>query len=133
MLVMTVRYRETLHRNCSFHIRLCLMSGTYFKPCFLSPYLFHDSQDACFLEFMFSRVWVQVYSYFRMGFFGAANKSPTSLKYVIHILQWWNLAQLCYLRKIQIIYELCDTPLEFCWHKYFFTWNQQILLYQIQK
>ena len=38
---------------------------------------------------------------FRMGFFGAAHgwgggaKRPPSLKSVTHILQWWNLAQLC--------------------------------------
>ena len=35
-----------------------------------------------------------------------------------------------YLRKIQKIYESRDTPLEFYWHQYFFTGNQQILLYQ---
>ena len=35
-----------------------------------------------------------------------------------------------YLRKIQKIYESHDTPLEFYWHQYFFTGNQQILLYQ---
>ena len=28
------------------------------------------------------------------------------------------------------IYESRDTLLEFCWHQYFFTGNQQILLYQ---
>ena len=41
---------------------------------------------------------------FRMGFFGAAHgwnegggggkKSPSSLKFLTHILKWWNLAQL---------------------------------------
>ena len=81
MSVMTVRYRETLHRNCSFHVRLCPMSGTYFKPCFLSPYLFHDSQDACFLDSRSRFTTIQDEAHF-----GAANKSPTSLKYVIHIL-----------------------------------------------
>ena len=35
-----------------------------------------------------------------------------------------------YLKKIQKIYESCGTPLEFCWHQYFFTGNQQILIYQ---
>ena len=35
-----------------------------------------------------------------------------------------------YLRKIRKIYESLDTPLEFYWHQYFFTGNQQILLYQ---
>ena len=35
-----------------------------------------------------------------------------------------------YLKKIQKIYESHDTALEFCWHQYFFTRNQEILLYQ---
>ena len=35
-----------------------------------------------------------------------------------------------YLMKIQKIYESRDAPVEFCCHKHFFTWNQQILLYQ---
>ena len=35
-----------------------------------------------------------------------------------------------YLKKIQKIYELGDTDLEFCWHQQFFARNQQILLYQ---
>ena len=34
-----------------------------------------------------------------------------------------------YPKKIQKIYKSCDTPLEFCW-QYFFTENQQIVLYQ---
>ena len=35
-----------------------------------------------------------------------------------------------YPKKIQIIYESRDTPLEFCWDQHFFTGYQQILLYQ---
>ena len=35
-----------------------------------------------------------------------------------------------YPKKIQKIYESRDTPLDFCLHQYFFTGNQQILLYQ---
>ena len=35
-----------------------------------------------------------------------------------------------YLKKIQKLYESQDTPSEFCWHQYFFTGNQQILLHQ---
>ena len=35
-----------------------------------------------------------------------------------------------YLKKIQKICESRDSPLEFRWHQYFFTGNQQILLYQ---
>ena len=34
------------------------------------------------------------------------------------------------LKKIQKVYESCDTLLEFCCHQYFFTKNHQILLYQ---
>ena len=34
------------------------------------------------------------------------------------------------LKKIQNIYGWCDTLLNFCWHQYFFTGNQQTLLYQ---
>ena len=53
---------------------------------------------------------------FRMGIFGAAHgwgraKSPppSSLKSVTQILQWWNLAIIPYLKKIQKIYESRDT------------------------
>ena len=35
-----------------------------------------------------------------------------------------------YLKKIQNKCKSRHTPLEFCWHQYFFTGNQQILLYQ---
>ena len=35
-----------------------------------------------------------------------------------------------YLKKIQKIFESRDSQLEFCSHQYFFTGNQQILLYQ---
>ena len=35
-----------------------------------------------------------------------------------------------YLKKIQIIYESREAPLEFCLCQHFFTENQQILLYQ---
>ena len=52
---------------------------------------------------------------FRMGIFGAAHlwgtERPPSLKSVTHILQWWNLAVISYLKKIQKIYESCDTSL----------------------
>ena len=74
----------------------------------------------------------------KMGFFGAAHgwwgegdkKPPSSIKSVTHILKWWNLAVISYLKKVQKIYESCHTPLEFCWNHHFFTGNQQILLYQ---
>ena len=32
-----------------------------------------------------------------------------------------------YLKKIQKTYELRETPLEFCWHHWFFVENQQII------
>ena len=35
-----------------------------------------------------------------------------------------------YLKRIQKIYESCDTSLEFCLHQHFFTMFLQILLYQ---
>ena len=35
-----------------------------------------------------------------------------------------------YLKKIQKLCVSRDTSLEFCWNQYFFTENQQILLYQ---
>ena len=35
-----------------------------------------------------------------------------------------------YLKKIQKIYKSCDVPLEFCWHRHFFTQNQQILVFR---
>ena len=35
-----------------------------------------------------------------------------------------------YLKRIQKIYESSDTPIDFCWHRHFFTGNQQILLCQ---
>ena len=66
-----------------------------------------------------------------MGFFGAAHgwgaggtfchTSPIMMKLGTVIP---------YLKKIQKLYELRDTPLEFCWHGTFFTGSHQILLYQ---
>ena len=44
---------------------------------------------------------------------------PPSLKSVTHILQWWNMAVIPYLKKIQKLYESRDTPLELCWHQHF--------------
>ena len=67
---------------------------------------------------------------FRMGIFGAAHgcwgvpKNTPSLKSVRHILQWWNLAVIPYLKKIQKnIWITWRTP-DFCWHQYFFIGNQ---------
>ena len=52
-----------------------------------------------------------------MGLLGVAQgwgKKPPSLKSVTNILQWWKLAVIPYLEKIQKIYKSRDTPLEFC-------------------
>ena len=46
---------------------------------------------------------------------------------MFHNDETWH--SLLYLRKIQKIYRLRDTPLIFCWHQYFFIRNQQFLLY----
>ena len=40
---------------------------------------------------------------------GGGAERPPSLKFVTHILKWWNLAVIPYLKKIQKIYESCDT------------------------
>ena len=88
----------------------------------------------------------QLLTLFRMGFFRAAHgwggwwvfsggkKSPLPKIYHIFfflwkfhrkkksitcILQWWNLAVIPYLKKIQKIYESRDSLLEFCWHQHF--------------
>ena len=45
----------------------------------------------------------------RDGKVRGAKRSP-SLKSVTHILKWWNLAVIPYLKKIQKIYESRDTP-----------------------
>ena len=55
-------------------------------------------------------------------------KGWSSLKSVIHIIQWWNLAVISYLKKIQKLYESRDTAFNFPWWKHYFTRNQQMLL-----
>ena len=49
-------------------------------------------------------------------FFELQYKPTSSLK---SVLQWWNLAVIPYLKKIQKLYETRDTPLEFWWHHHF--------------
>ena len=91
----------------------------------------------------------QLLTLFRMGFFRAAHgwgggrvvgvqwrekvAPPSNLshffffygnsiekkKSITCILQWWNLAVIPYLNKIQKIYESRDSLLEFCWHQHF--------------
>ena len=55
-------------------------------------------------------------------------KRPPSLKSVTYNDETWHNYTLR--KEDPKIYELCDTPREFCWHQHFFTGNQQILLYQ---
>ena len=51
-----------------------------------------------------------------------------SLKFVTHILQWWELIYLYLIqKKIQKLYEARDTTTEFCWHQHISTGNQQNL------
>ena len=69
------------------------------------------------------------------GSFGAAPESwckNTHLHKICHIYPTMiKLSTVIpYLTKIQSIYKLRDTPIKFCWYQYFFTKNQQLLLYQ---
>ena len=74
-----------------------------------------------------------VLTLFKMGLSGAANgwevKTSPSLKSVTPAMMTFDTV-IPYLKKIQKLYKSRDTPLEFCWHEYFFMRNQQILLYQ---
>ena len=75
---------------------------------------------------------------FRMGFFGAADKWEQGMAKnpILHKIcqPYPTMVKLDtlipYLRRIQKLYESRDIPLGFCWLQYFFTGNQQILLYQ---
>ena len=81
-------------------------------------------------------LWGRPLTLFRMGFFGAAHgwgeaKKPPLLKICHTYPTMMKLGTVIpYTKKIQIINESCDTPLNFCWHQHFSTGNQQILLYQ---
>ena len=46
-------------------------------------------------------------------------KPPPTLKSVTHILQWWNVAVIPYLKKIQKK-KWITWYTEFCWHQHFF-------------
>ena len=73
---------------------------------------------------------------FRMYIFGAAHgweggkKAPLPKISYTHPTMMKLYTVMAYLRKNQKICESCDTQPHFCWHQYFFTGNQQILLYQ---
>ena len=62
---------------------------------------------------------IHVGSFQGWSWMGRDQKDPSSLKPVTHILKRWKLAVLPYLKKTPKIYELRDTPLEFCWHHHF--------------
>ena len=67
-----------------------------------------------------------------MDLFGAAhewNCPLTKIKYAYLTMMKLGTAIL-YPKKIQEIFKSRDTPLEFCLYQYFFTGNQQLLLYQ---
>ena len=72
---------------------------------------------------------------FRMGLFEVVHgwggpKSPLpKICYTYPPMMKFDIV-IPYIREIQIVYESCDKPLEFCWHQHFFACNQQILLYQ---
>ena len=70
-----------------------------------------------------------------MGFLGAhewegGQKDPLPKIYHTYSTMMKLGTVIPYLKKIQKIYESCDTPLELCLHQLFFTGNQQIWVYQ---
>ena len=72
---------------------------------------------------------------FRMAIFGAAQRwGPKSIRLpkICHTYPTMMkfASVIPYLQKILKICESRDTPLDFCWHKYIFAGNWQILLYQ---
>ena len=69
------------------------------------------------------------------GLFWAAHglgsqKSPLSVRSITYILQWWNLAVIPHLKKIQEMYKSPDTLLAFYRQQHFSDGNQQLLLYR---
>ena len=72
---------------------------------------------------------------FRTGLFGAGHGSGWKNVPHYEICQTYPTMMklstiITYLTKIQNIYKSRDIPIKFCWHLYFFTKNQQLLLYQ---
>ena len=67
-----------------------------------------------------------------MGIFGTAHGWEAPLPKICHIYPAMMKVGtvIPYLKKIQKIFQSRDTSPEFCWHQYFFTINQKILLYQ---
>ena len=89
-------------------------------------------------------LWLYIYFFFtelnlltlfRMAIFGAAQRwGPKSIRLpkICHTYPTMMkfASVIPYLQKILKIYESRDTPLDFCWLKYIFAGNWQILLYQ---
>ena len=67
-----------------------------------------------------------------MGIFGTAHGWEAPLPKICHTYPAMMKVGtvIPYLKKIQKIFQSRDTSPEFCWHQYFFTINQKILLYQ---
>ena len=73
--------------------------------------------------------------FFRIGLFGAADRSGSKNAHLHKICHTYPTMMrlstvIPYLTNIQNTYKLLDTPIKVCWHQYFFTKNQQLLLYQ---
>ena len=67
-----------------------------------------------------------------MGIFGTAHGWEAPIPKICHTYPAMMKVGtvIPYLKKIQKIFQSRDTSPEFCWHQYFFTINQKILLYQ---
>ena len=73
--------------------------------------------------------------YLRMGLFEVAHGSVCKNAHLHKICHTYPTMMklstvISYLTKIQNIYKSRDTHIRFCWHKYFFTKNQQLSWYQ---
>ena len=74
---------------------------------------------------------LQVFTVFRMGLFGAAHIWEGLFKVCHTYLILMKIGTVIpYLKNIWKIHKSRDKPLEFCWHKHFFSENQQFLVYQ---
>ena len=102
---------------------------------FIKYYLAQDSRFE--IQDWKRKVLTCILTLFRMGFFGAARRwgggvflDPLPKIHHTYPTMMQLGTVIPYLRKIQNMYKSRDTSLEFCWHKHFFTGNQQILLHQ---
>ena len=106
---------------------------------FFSDFIFH--YWAAFMVYQQNRVNnttssslknIFVLTIFKMGLFGLLTdqgaKMPTSIKSHTYPKMMKLGTVIPYLTKIQNIYKSRDTPINFCWHPYFFTKNQQLVI-----